>query len=69
MSLPKWVKFWPWLVPLAFIGIYETIALMGPAPTLSALVWEADATIPWLDWAVMIGLAVLCWHFFFQKRR
>lgn len=62
-------RYWPWLGPLFFLLGYELVALFGPAPTLSALVWEANTHLPWLDWVVLAGFAVLGYHFFFQKRR
>jgi hypothetical protein len=61
-------RYWPWLIPLGFVAVYETVALLTPLPTLSALVWEADAHLPWLEATVIVGLVVLVWHFFFQKR-
>jgi hypothetical protein len=61
-------KYWPWLVPIGFLLVYELIALLGPAPTLSALVWEANAVAGWLDYTVVIIAVVLLYHFFLQKR-
>jgi hypothetical protein len=66
MSILK--RYWPWIVPVGFLLGYELVALLGPAPTLSALVWEATAAVAWLDWAVIAVGIVLAYHFFFQKR-
>ncbi|HUU46369.1 MAG TPA: hypothetical protein VM118_11620 [Acidobacteriota bacterium] len=57
--------YWPWWVALSFLGVYELVALAGPAPTLSALVWQASANNPWLDVIVIVVSLVLLVHFFF----
>jgi hypothetical protein len=63
-----WLKrYWPWLVALVFLGVYELVALAGQPLTLSALVWHAYAVWPPLKWVVVIVVAVLLWHFFWQK--
>ena len=62
-------RYWPWLIPLAFVAIYEAWALLDPGvDTLSALVWEAAGLWPALALIVTIGLLVLLWHFFLQKK-
>ena len=59
-----------WLLFLAGLFVYEMWALRDPAiPTLSAWVWKTDAALPWFRYAVLGGVAVLMWHFFYQRRR
>jgi len=65
---PVLARYWPWLLPLGFVAVYEAIALIGPADTLSALVWEATGVWPPLAIVVTSGLLVLLWHFFVQKQ-
>lgn len=54
--------YWPWLVPIAFLLIYEAVAVAGPAPTLSELYWRAqDAWSP-LRLIVVTVVALLMAH-------
>lgn len=68
--MKSWFKrYWPWLVALFFLGVYELIALFAPPNTLSAMVWAADAAFPALRWIILAAFVVLFWHFFYQRRK
>ena len=58
-----------WLTGLAVFVTYEWWAIRTHHYTLSAWVWWADATFPWFQWAVLLSVAILMYHFFWQKRR
>lgn len=67
--LAWYLRYWPWLTCLIFLGIYELVALFGPPVTLSAMVWGANKAWEPLAWVVVIAAVVLLYHFFFQKGR
>jgi hypothetical protein len=67
------MRFWPWLVVLGFVVLYEAYAVItqyrarkgtGTArPTLSQLYWRAQRRWPPLRWILIVGLVLLAVHF------
>lgn len=62
-------RYWPWWTAFIFLLTYEAIALTGVTPTLSQMVWTADARWPYLELATGLGVVVLFVHFFYRNRR
>lgn len=58
------VRYWPWWVALGWLLVYETFAIVTKRPTLSRLVWRAQARYPPLRWIVLGAAIVVFAHFF-----
>lgn len=57
--------YWPWWVGLGWLLGYELYAALTHRPTLSQLVWRAQARFPPLRWIALPLIGLLVAHFWF----
>ena len=55
--------YWPWMIGLGILIVYELWAIVVREPTLSQMVWRAQRRWPPLRWIVGVVLLALFDHF------
>lgn len=61
-------RYWPWWILLAYMLIYEAVAITRrDLPTFSEMYWQGQDAWPALPWVVVPVVVVLLVHFVFRK--